>query len=155
MKKLTLALLFAAAVGTSSASASDLIKIGQLGCSVADAGIHILVSYKTLGCEYTSINGSTELYDGSVEKFGLDLGKADRTDLVWWVLAPSKNVPKGALDGTYIGASAEATVGVGAGANILVGGFQNSISLQPVNVQLQTGLNIAAGVSRFTLQATN
>ena len=155
MKKLTLALLFAAAVGATSASASDRIKIGQLGCSVADAGNHILVSYKTLGCEYTSINGSTELYEGSVEKFGIDLGKADRTDLVWWVLAPSRNVPKGALNGTYVGASAEATVGVGAGANVLVGGFENSISLQPVNVQLQTGLNIAAGVSRFTLQASN
>ncbi|WP_136659391.1 DUF992 domain-containing protein [Nitratireductor sp. XY-223] len=155
MKKLTLALLFAAAVGATPATASDLIKIGQLGCSVADVGNHILVSYKTLGCEYTSIDGSTERYDGSVEKFGLDLGKADRTDLIWWVFAPTRSVPNGALNGTYVGASAEATVGVGAGANVLVGGFENSISLQPVNIQLQTGLNIAAGVSRFTLQAAN
>ena len=155
MKKLTLAALFAVAISAMPASAAERVKIGQLACSVADAGRYILASDKTLGCTYTSINGTTERYDGSIEKIGLDIGKAETTELVWLVFAPAKPVPQGALNGTYVGVSAEATVVVGAGANVLLGGFENSISLQPASLQVQTGLNIAAGVSRFTLRAVN
>ncbi|MEX3007334.1 DUF992 domain-containing protein [Hoeflea sp. TYP-13] len=156
MKTLVSTLLLAATLGVAAAPASaESVKLGQLACSIEGAGGNIIVSDKTLGCQFTSVNGATELYDGKIEKFGLDLGKTDISELVWVVLAPSKNVPKGALAGTYVGASAEATVGVGAGANVLVGGFEKSISLQPVNLQIQTGLNIAAGLSKFTLTAAN
>src|SRR6266436_5157719 len=51
----------------------------------------------------------------------------------------------GSLSGTYIGATGSATVGVGVGANVLVGGSGNSISLQPVSFEGSTGLNVAAG----------
>jgi hypothetical protein len=57
----------------------------------------------------------------------------------------------GALAGTYLGASAEATAGVGAGANLLIGGSDDTISLQPLSVQGQTGLNAALGVSELIL----
>ncbi|MCP4316087.1 MAG: DUF992 domain-containing protein [Hyphomicrobiales bacterium] len=154
MKTSIASLLVAAAVAVSATPAmAAKVKLGQLACSIEGTGGNIFVSGKSLGCQYTSISGSTELYTGKIEKFGLDIGKTDISELVWVVLAPSRNVPKGALSGTYVGASAEATVGVGAGANVLVGGFENSISLQPVNLQIQTGLNIAAGLSKFTLTA--
>jgi hypothetical protein len=58
----------------------------------------------------------------------------------------------GALAGEYGGASAEATVGAGLGANVLVGGSDRTVSLQPVSVQGQAGLNLAVGVSGLTLR---
>ena len=44
--------------------------------------------------------------------------------MVWLVYAPTSR-RAGALSGTYGGASAEATVGAGVGANVLVGGSQS------------------------------
>ena len=65
--------------------------------------------------------------------------------------APTANVAPGSLAGTYAGATASATVGVGLGANVLVGGSGNSIALQPVSIQGTTGLNVAAGIAAMTL----
>ena len=49
------------------------------------------------------------------------------------------------------GASAQGTVGVGAGANVLVGGSSNQITLQPVSIEGSVGLNVAAGVAALSL----
>jgi hypothetical protein len=57
----------------------------------------------------------------------------------------------GALSGTYTGATGSATVGVGVGANVLVGGSGNSTMLQPVSIEGTTGLNVAAGIAEMTL----
>ena len=70
--------------------------------------------------------------------------------MTWVVFAPGK-IDRGALAGKYAGGSAEGTVGVGVGANVLVGG-KKSITLQPVSVKGQTGLNLAAGISGLTLR---
>ncbi|MEM6461154.1 MAG: DUF992 domain-containing protein [Pseudomonadota bacterium] len=156
--KTAIASLFVAATlaaGATTPAMATKIKVGQLACSIESSGGNIFVSGKTLGCQYTSASGSTELYTGTIEKYGLDIGKTNISELIWVVLAPSRDVPKGALSGTYVGAGAEATAGVGAGANVLVGGFEDSISLQPLNIQIQTGLNIAAGFERFKLTASN
>jgi hypothetical protein len=72
---------------------------------------------------------------------------------VWSVFAPSGRYSRGALAGNYSGASAEATVGAGLGANVLLGGSNRSFALQPVSLQGQSGLNIAAGVADLQLQA--
>jgi hypothetical protein len=40
----------------------------------------------------------------------------------------------------------------GAGANLLVAGPDRTVALQPVSVQRQTGVNIAAGVSSIELR---
>ncbi|MGL5137733.1 MAG: DUF992 domain-containing protein, partial [Beijerinckiaceae bacterium] len=58
---------------------------------------------------------------------------------------------KGALAGDYVGAAAEATAGVGLGVNALVGGSDRAYSLQPISVEGQLGLNLAAGVAQMTL----
>jgi len=50
-----------------------------------------------------------------------------------------------------VGGTASATVGVGVGANALVGGFNNSIALQPLSIEANRGLNVAAGVAEMTL----
>ena len=73
--------------------------------------------------------------------------------MIWSVFAPSGWVSRGALAGIYAGATAEATVGAGLGANVLVGGSDRSIALQPLSVQGQAGLNVAVGVADLILVA--
>ena len=61
----------------------------------------------------------------------------------------------GSLGGIYDGISAEATVGAGVGANVLVGGTAGSVHLQTVSVQGQLGLNVAAAGTSVTLIPVN
>jgi hypothetical protein len=95
--------------------------------------------------------GPREVYVGSISKFGLDLGATSGGQMVWAVYAPSSR-RHGALAGHYGGASAEATVGAGVGANVLVGGSNRTVTLQPLSVQGQEGLNVAAGVAELELR---
>ena len=69
-----------------------------------------------------------------------------------WVSQPEVKVRPGALEGEYAGATAQATVGVGLGANALTGGLDKSIALQPLSVQGSTGLNVAAGIGQISLK---
>jgi hypothetical protein len=96
------------------------------------------------------VGGEPEDYTGSVTKLGIDIGVTGTTYIAWAVFAPGR-VNRGALEGSYSGASAEASIGLGLGANILIGGSKKTIALQPLSVQGQTGLNIAAGVARMDL----
>ena len=95
--------------------------------------------------------GPKEVYVGSITKFGLDLGATAGGEMVWAVYAPTTR-KFGALAGNYGGATAEATVGAGLGANVLVGGSDRTVALQPVSVQGQAGLNVAAGVADLRLR---
>ena len=95
--------------------------------------------------------GPKEVYVGSITKFGLDLGATAGGEMVWAVYAPSTR-KFGALAGNYGGATAEATVGAGLRANVLVGGSDRTVALQPVSVQGQAGLNVAAGVADLRLR---
>jgi hypothetical protein len=123
-----------------------------LTCDIS-AGIGVIIaSKKDLTCMFTpSAPGPREVYVGSITKFGVDLGATSGGELMWAVFAPSDR-KFGALAGNYVGATAEATVGAGLGANVLVGGSNRTITLQPVSVQGQTGLNVAAGVAGLTLR---
>lgn len=95
-----------------------------------------------------------EIYSGVISKFGVDIGKTRTSNIAWAVFAPSKAVETtGQLAGGYGGISGEATIGVGLGANVLIGGFDKSIALQPFSLQTQIGLNIAAAVSSLTLES--
>ena len=98
-------------------------------------------------------NGHREHYTGSISKFGVDIGYTEGGVLVWGVFAPTSDMRKGALQGDYAARSAQATVGVGVGANALVGGFDKSIALQPLSVEGSKGLNVAAGIGSISLHA--
>ena len=154
MKKTAIAIISAPAVvlGAGSASAGGGIKVGLLKCH-ADRGIGwIIGSSKDVDCVFSPAGGGPrEHYTGSIGKLGLDLGITQETVLGWVVFAPGK-LKAGSLKGSYTGAGAEATVGLGLGANALVGGFRKSINLQPISVQAQTGLNVAAGVQSLHLR---
>jgi hypothetical protein len=137
--------------GPAVAQAANRTKVGTLTCDISGGIGLIVTSKKQLTCMFTpSSTGSREVYTGSITKFGLDLGATTGGEMIWAVYAPS-NRKVGALAGHYGGASAEATVGAGVGANVLVGGSNRTVTLQPVSVQGQAGLNLAVGVAGLEL----
>lgn len=153
--KITLALAVALAVASAAvapAYAKSGIKVGMLSCDVSAGAGFIIGSSKEVNCTFKGDKGHAERYRGSIGKLGVDIGVTAKTSMAWLVFAPGK-VNKGALAGTYLGATAEATVAAGLGANVLVGGSNKSIALQPLSVQAQTGLNLAAGLADLTLKA--
>jgi Protein of unknown function (DUF992) len=103
-------------------------------------------------CTYTSNDHRVEYYEGSISKFGADIGYLQSAVILWAVAAPTTNLGAGALSGSYGGVDASVALGVGAGANVLVGGFEKSIALQPVSVEGQNGLNVAAGIAGLSLK---
>ncbi|HTQ32955.1 MAG TPA: DUF992 domain-containing protein [Stellaceae bacterium] len=149
------ATVFAAAVGIAAlaapASAQSAVKVGTLTCNVASGFGFIFGSSKALNCTYSGVGGQYEHYTGAITKFGADIGYTSGGIIVWTVVAPVAAMHPGALAGAYAGATASATVGVGLGANALVGGSNNTIALQPLSIEGNTGLNVAAGVASITL----
>jgi hypothetical protein len=141
----------AAAPGANAAPAG--IKVGELTCNVSSGWGFIFGSSKDLHCTFRPSNHSREHYVGTVNKFGVDVGYTEGGILVWGVFAPTSDLARGALSGTYAGATASATVGVGLGANVLVGGLNKSIALQPVSIEGNEGLNVAAGIGSITLRS--
>jgi hypothetical protein len=127
------------------------VKAGLLTCNVASGFGFIFGSSKAVNCTFSPPGGPPQHYVGSIDKFGVDIGYTASGVLVWTVLAPTTNPGPGALSGSYGGATASATAVVGVGANVLVGGSGNTISLQPLSIEGNTGLNVAAGVAALTL----
>jgi hypothetical protein len=128
------------------------VKTGYLTCHEASGWGLVFGSSRDLKCSYSANGGRVEYYSGSISKFGADIGYLKSAVILWAVAATTKDLKPGALAGNYGGASASLTLGVGAGANVLVGGFDKSIALQPVSVEGQNGLNVAAGVGELSLK---
>ncbi|BCH30792.1 hypothetical protein MesoLjLc_27220 [Mesorhizobium sp. L-8-10] len=156
MKKLVLATTLLAALGGVADAAHEGVELGLLDCAIEGGTGFIFGSTKDLSCVFKPVDQGfePESYFGAVTKYGLDIGVTGQTFMQWLVLAPTKNIyAPGMLTGDYVGASAEATAGIGAGANLLVGGSGQSFILQPLSIQAQTGINIAIGVSQFQLRS--
>jgi hypothetical protein len=141
-----------AALAGSEAQAQARVEVGVLTCTVRGGTGFIIGSTKELRCHFNK-PGRDEYYRGTINKFGLDIGVTQQSAIAWAVFAPTANLPPRSLNGTYGGVSAEATVGVGVGANALVGGSNKSIILQPLSVSAQQGLNLAAGIASLQLRA--
>ena len=128
------------------------VKAGFLTCNVASGWGFVFGSTRDLKCTYTNSNGAIEHYNGRISKFGVDLGYHGGGVVAWAVLAPTTIIGPGALAGSYGGVTGSAAVGVGAGANVLVGtSSAKTISLQPLSVEGMTGVNVAAGIAQITL----
>ena len=158
MHKTIIAAAIAAAACVGPAHAQDQgVELGALDCAIGGGTGFIFGSSKDLSCTFTPADKSfaPEAYFGAVNKYGLDIGTTKQSVMRWLVLTPLKNIyAPGALAGDYVGASAEVTATVGAGANLLVGGSSQAFTLQPLSLQTQTGINIAIGVSQFQLRST-
>jgi hypothetical protein len=138
--------------GGAPAAAQGNVQVGTLTCNVSGGWGFVFGSSKAVRCTFARAGGRPEHYAGSINKFGVDIGYTQGGVLVWGVFAPSGGLAPGALSGNYVGATGSATVGVGAGANVLVGGSNRTISLQPVSIEGNTGLNVAAGIGSISLR---
>jgi hypothetical protein len=132
------------------ALAQSGVNAGSLNCNVAGGVGFVFGSSKSLNCLLTRTDGTGERYTGTVNKFGVDIGFTKEAQIVWLVFAPG-NIAPGALAGTYVGVTAGAAVAGGVGANVLVGGSNKQITLQPVSVEGSVGLNVAAGFAEIQL----
>ena len=108
----------------------------------------IIVGHQPMQCVYTQAPNAIpqvppQSYDGA-----LSTGSV----LSWAVFAPTMGVPAGALAGEYVGVSADVGLGLGAGANVLLGGSNRTIALQPLSLQGSTAINVIAGVSSLKLR---
>lgn len=124
---------------------------GVLTCRTS-ASIGLIVgSRQRLACQFKSNSGRTQNYVGTIGRLGLDVGITAGGIMTWAVLASSANIPSEALAGEFVGASGDISLGIGVGANLLVGGTRKSFSLQPLSVEGQVGANLALGVARMRL----
>jgi hypothetical protein len=80
---------------------------------------------------------------GTIRRYGVDIGYTRESRIVWAVFAPG-SIAAGSLAGEYAGPTARGTVGVVAGANVLIGGSSDQFTQQPVSVEGSVGLNAAA-----------
>lgn len=146
------AVLAALAVPASAQTSKSGVNAGSLTCTVSGGVGFVFGSSKELTCLFSRSNGVAERYTGTIKKFGLDVGFTKEAQIVWLVFAPG-SLSSGALAGVYAGATASAAAGAGVGANVLVGGSNNQVSLQPVSVEGSVGLNVAAGIAEVELRA--
>jgi hypothetical protein len=150
MKRLVLCASLLGAVSFGAAAHADSVKVGTLSCNESGGWGFIFGASHAVRCTFAG-QGRVERYDGNIAKYGVDIGYQQSGVLIWTVFAPTGDVSTGALAGEYGGVTAGAAVGVGLGANALVGGSNRSIALQPLSIEGTTGLNVAAGIGSLTL----
>jgi hypothetical protein len=153
MRRSTLAIVIVAAVAPiASANALPPVRAGVLECQGGQNVGFVVGSVTSLECIFQSQGRRPEAYIATLRRIGLDLGVTEHTRFEWAVNAPNSRLGRGELAGTYGGVGANASVGVGGGGNFLVGGPASAYALQPISVQGQTGLNVAAGVAGIELE---
>jgi len=158
MRNLVLSSAAAAAfslISFGAASAASHTEVGRLDCDVS-GGIGVIIGgQEEATCVFAPADGAAKVnYKAKITEFGLDIGEISKAKMTWLVFAPSFR-DKASISGTYTGVSADAALGLGVGAKVLVGGLNGTVSLQPVSVQVEEGLNIAAGISSLTLRQAN
>ncbi|HYW64548.1 MAG TPA: DUF992 domain-containing protein [Bradyrhizobium sp.] len=146
------AALLASVITASAQQPMQRLQVGILECRGAASIGFIVGSVTNLGCIFRSDFMPDDRYVATIRKVGLDLGITQESALAWGVFAPTARLGPGALSGDYAGAQGSASLGVGAGGNALFGGSANSIALQPLSVQGQVGINIAAGLESLELR---
>lgn len=151
MRRMTAIAAFAAVLlSAGSAAAQSRVEVGVLSCRGPTTS-YILGSHTQLRCVFRHPNGKLERYRATVNRLGVDVGINQRTALEWAVYAPTRRVGRGDLRGNYGGVAAGASIGLGVGGNALLGGSNNTIALQPLSVQAQSGLGVAAGIAGLSL----
>jgi len=141
------------AIWAAPASSADYATLGKLTCTSKGSTGMIIMSQKNLMCTFEPSGGGPRArYAGTIQKYGVDLGVTGRSVMIWAVLAktgtPWTDI---ALAGEYYGVGADASVAAGGGAKVISGGTNKAFMLQPLNVQVQEGVNIAFGVEKMTL----
>lgn len=134
------------------ASAQQQVQAGVLECRSGGTVGFIIGSVTELSCLFRPDVGPRQPYRATITRAGVDIGATAVTSLTWAVFAPTQQLGLGDLSGNFAGVTAGATVGVGLGANVLYGGSNNSVALQPLSVEGSVGLNVFAGVAGLSLR---
>jgi hypothetical protein len=138
---------------TSPVLAQDRIEVGTLTCRIGPGVGALIASHRRMSCRFKPREGRrVEEYSGTITRFGIDIGVTAGSAMTWLVYARTRVLGSGALAGHYVGASGEASLGLGGGAKALVGGSRRSTVLQPFSVVGQVGVNLALGVAGLTLR---
>jgi hypothetical protein len=127
------------------------VRQGMLSCRTSASLGLIIGSTQSLACQFRGNSGAIQDYYGRINRIGLDIGITAGGVMAWAVLGSSSATKPGALTGRFVGASGDISLGVGAGANLLIGGTAQSVSLQPLSLEGQVGINLALGVAAMTL----
>ena len=138
-------------IGNPAYAQGSSARQGMLTCRTSASLGLIIGSTQRLACQFKENSGWTQDYIGRINRIGLDIGITAGGVMAWAVLGSSSAIRPGALTGRFVGASGEISLGVGAGANLLVGGTAQSVSLQPLSLEGQVGINLALGVAALTL----
>jgi hypothetical protein len=145
-------LLVASFTGARAQAPLNRVQVGVLECRGGASIGFIVGSVTNLGCVLRVAGMPEDRYIATIRKVGIDIGITEESALAWGVWAPVARLGPGDLSGNYAGADGSASVGVGAGGNVLVGGSNNSIALQPLSLQGQVGINVAAGLESLELR---
>jgi hypothetical protein len=143
------------AVLLSSATAQARLpfRIGGLTCNTGPRVGLVLGSRQEMRCVFVaSATGQQYVYTGTIRRLGVDIGVTRGGTLFWAVFARNSRINRGTLRGSYTGASGNVAVGLGLGAKVLIGGSRRTITLQPLSVEGQIGINLALGVANLTLR---
>jgi ABC-type amino acid transport substrate-binding protein len=153
LKALALCAALAALAGPASAQSPTWTQTGMLTCKLNPSIGFIIAGHQSMECRFVpSAPGPQQFYEGALNTVGIDIGVVGGGALAWGVLAPTAGVPAGALAGTYVGASGDVALGLGVGANVLVGGSNRSFALQPLSVQGSVALDVTLGLSALQLR---
>jgi len=140
-------------VGSASAQDRPPFRVGGLTCNTGPRVGLVLGSRQDMRCVFNAtVTGLQYTYHGTIKRVGLDVGVTRGGTLFWAVFARNSQIGRGTLRGNYVGASGSVAVGLGLGAKVLVGGSRRTITLQPLSVEGQIGINLALGVTRLTLR---
>jgi hypothetical protein len=143
-------------MATAPTGANASVEVGGLNCRSAGAVGYVVGAVLNFTCVFVpSAGGPAHRYFGVIRRIGVDLGFTQNIAMGWAVFAPTGSIHPGDLAGNYGGVQGSATVGVGVGANAMVGGSNNTFALQPVSAQAQAGLNLAAGLSGLELRSAD
>ena len=151
LRKAAFAALAVFTVSATPASAQQ-VQAGVLECRSGGTVGYIIGSVTELSCIFRPDFGPRQLYRATLTRAGIDIGATAVTSLAWGVFAPTRQLGLGDLSGNFGGVTAGATVGIGLGANVLYGGSNNSVALQPLSVEGAVGLNVFGGIAGMALR---
>lgn len=152
-------LLFAVLLGSALVAASPgseaqqgFVQAGRLTCRLNSSIGFVIFGHQSMECRFEPIAGPLQAYEGAINTVGIDLGVTEGGRFAWSVFGPAAGIQYGSLAGEYVGASADVGLGVGAGANVLLGGFARNIALQPLSLEGSVALNVVGGLSQLQLR---
>ena len=145
--------VLAASTGVAAAQENSS-EVGFLACR-GTTQTYGIASTKEMKCLFRRYDGTVFRYNATVYLGGLDLGAYQNVAIDWAVFAPTRRIGPSDLVGDYGGISAGGAIGLGIGANALIGGSNNTIALNPVSGEAKTGWGIWAGFSRMELRAAD